>query len=380
VTVSPEPHAAPVASTSTATSTATFPATSTTTSTATPSPSTGPGPTAAAAAADWAHQPERSSPRALRAMRWVALALGRRIARGLLWPISLYFLAFGGGASRASRDYLRRALGREPRGRERLAHLHHFAATVLDRVYLLQRRFDGFRVSLSGVEHLDRLLAEGRGALLLGAHIGSFEALRTLGEGRRGLNVAMLMYEHNARQINGVLRAIAPDLPLHVIGLGRPGAMLELRDWLDAGGVAGLLGDRTLAGAASARQGLHRLPFLGAPAPFSDGPLRLAALLRRPVLFMAGLYHGANHYELRFLPVADFSRRAASPAEQDAAVQAALQRYVAILEGLCHETPYNWFNFYDVWAGGAEPSAEPSAEPDAEPVADPAAAARGEGG
>ena len=40
----------------------------------------------------------------------------------------------------------------------------------------------------------------------------------------------------------------------------------------------------------------------------------------------------------------------ATPAARDAAVRAALERYVATLEALCREAPYNWFNFYDFWA------------------------------
>ena len=31
-------------------------------------------------------------------------------------------------------------------------------------------------------------------------------------------------------------------------------------------------------------------------------------------------------------------------------VAAALARYVATLEALCREAPYNWFNFFDFWA------------------------------
>ena len=63
---------------------------------------------------------------------------------------------------------------------------------------------------------------------------------------------------------------------------------------------------------------------------------------------MAGLYHGGRRYELRFAELADF---AAVPVEnRDAAVRAALERYVATLEALCRELPYNWFNFYDFWA------------------------------
>ena len=90
------------------------------------------------------------------------------------------------------------------------------------------------------------------------------------------------------------------------------------------------------------------LPFLGVPARFADGPFRLAALLRRKVVFMAGLYRGGNRYDLRFSELADFST-ATSAGERDALIGAALARYVATLEAMCREAPYNWFNFFDFW-------------------------------
>lgn len=310
-------------------------------------------------ARSWTAQGERSNLRTLQLMRWIAIRLGRRVARLVLHPITLYFLLFGGVAARESARYLERALGQPPGWRERYRHIHHFAATVLDRVYLLQERFGDFDVQLSGVEHLDRVLADGRGALLVGAHVGSFEALRALGQGWRGLKVAMVMYEDNARLINATLQAIAPHAALHVIPLGRMDAMLALREWLDGGGVAGLLADRTLPG-QSQRFGLRQFPLLGAPAAFSDGPFRLAALLRRPMVFMAGLYHGGNRYELRFLPVADFSERPRGTAAVDAAIREAMANYVGILDALCRESPYNWFNFFDFWAPPELPLVPPA--------------------
>lgn len=323
--------------------------------------STTPEATARADAA-WATQAERSNAQVLRVMRWIAVSLGRRVSRLVLHPITLYFLLFGGAAARASADYLRRTLGRPPRWSERYRHIHHFAATILDRVYLLREDFDLFDVQVRGAEHLDAVLQSGRGAFLVGGHLGSFEALRALGEARRGLRVAMLMYEHNARLLTGTLRAIAPDASLHVIGLGRVEAMLELRDWLDAGGVAGLLADRTLQGpaASSGRSRTHWIDFLGQPAAFSDGAFRLAALLRRPVIFMTGLYLGGNRYELRFEPIADFTAPPAAGAggrqlAQDQSVQQAVQRYAALLEQQCRSTPWNWFNFFDFWAGSPGP-------------------------
>jgi hypothetical protein len=303
--------------------------------------------------AGWTGDKERSTLWVLRLMRWFALAAGRPLARGVLHPITLYFLATGGKARRASRLYLTRALGRPARIADVYRHFHTFAATILDRVYLLQERYDQFELRSDGVEVMDAPLARGEGVLMIGAHMGSFEALRALGRGR-GVRVAMIMYEDNARLINTTLAALAPKAALHTIALGRLDAMLTLRHWLDGGGIAGLLGDRTLP-VSSQRSRNHTLSFLGAPARFSDGPFRLAAMLRRPVVFMTGLYHGANRYELRFMPLADFSQ--AQPGTRDAMMREAMQRYVATLERLCREAPYNWFNFFDFWAVDAEAAA-----------------------
>ena len=319
--------------------------------------------------AAWTRQAERSNALTLRLMRWIAVTLGRPLSRMVLHPITLYFMLFGGPAARASTDYLRRVLGRAPTWGERYRHVHHFAATILDRVYLLRGDFDLFELEVVGAEQLDAVLQAGRGAFLVGAHLGSFEALRALGEQRRGVRVAMLMYEQNAKLLTDTLRAIAPDAVQHVIGLGRMEAMLELRDWLDGGGVAGLLADRTLQGpgpsSAAGRSRTHWIDFLGSPAAFSDGAFRLAALLRRPVVFMAGLYLGGGRYQLRFVPLADFSESGESAgAARDAAVQAAVVRYAQLLEQHCRETPRNWFNFFDFWAGSPGPQDAPHARPE----------------
>jgi len=302
--------------------------------------------------AEWTGQRERSNLWALRLMRWIALSAGRRVARSLLHPISLYYLLVNRTARQESRRYLSRALGRPARLFDTYRHIHNFAATVLDRVYLLQEPCASLDLQSTNIEIMDAPLAAGSGVLMVGAHIGSFEALRALGN-QRGVKVAMLMYEDNARLINSTLAAIAPSTTLRTIALGRVGAMLQLRDWLDRGGLAGMLADRTLRHQAG-RSRTHWLPFLGQAAPFSDGPFRLAAMLRRPMVFMAGLYRGGNRYELRFETLADFSQQPVGQgSDLDVQIRVAMARYVAILEALCRESPYNWFNFFDFWADDA---------------------------
>ena len=309
----------------------------------------------------WARQRERSNRRQLRVMRALATFAGRRLTRLLLHPI-VWIYILDPQARHHSARYLARALGRAATWGDVYRHLHTFSATVLDRVYLLQERFELFRFEASGVEAILEPFARGEGVLAFGAHLGSFEALRTIGHDK-GLRVAMIMYEDNARFINEALAALAPRAELHTIALGRIDAMLSIRRWLDEGGIAGLLADRSLPG-NSQRSKAIALPFLGAPAFFPDGPFRLAAMLRRKVVFMAGLYRGGRDYDLRFVELADFAdlAAAASGAEREVAIRAAMQRYVATLEGLCREAPYNWFNFYDFWADADAPTS-PSAAP-----------------
>jgi predicted LPLAT superfamily acyltransferase len=282
--------------------------------------------------APWRRTPERSHRLALRLMRWIALGLGRRAARLVLHPVSAYFLLFAPQARRASRAFLGRALGRRATPADLYRHFYAFAATVLDRVYLLHERFDLFDIEEQGAP------TPGAGLLLMGAHLGSFEALRSAAR-RGGLRVSMVMYEDNARMLNETLAALSPAARQDVIALGHVDSMLRVRDCLAAGGIAGVLGDR----------GLHDddaqvVPFLGAPARFPLGPMRMAALLRCPVVFMAGLYLGGNRYALQFEPIADFGVAPPAP-------EAALAAYVACLERHCRAAPYNWFNFYDFWAG-----------------------------
>ena len=295
-----------------------------------------------AAAAAWAQQPERSNLAILRLMVWISLTLGRPVGRLVLYGIAAYFLVFAPAARRASRDYLTRALGRRPTLGERYRHILAFASTVHDRIYLLNGRFDLFAIDIVGEEYIRAAVADGQGVLLMGAHLGSFEVMRALGRDRTDLTVAMLMYEENARKINSTLAAINPTAVQDIVPLGRMDSMLQARDRLEAGQLVGLLADRGLGGDPTVTR-----DFLGQPAPFPLGPFRMAAMLRRPVLFMTGLYLGGNRYRIHFSPLADFSR--VDRADRAAAIDAAVDRYVALLDHHCRETPANWFNFFDFW-------------------------------
>jgi predicted LPLAT superfamily acyltransferase len=297
---------------------------------------------AAGAQPEWMRRRERSNLAILRLMVWISLTFGRGVGRLVLHGIAAYFMLFAPAARRASRDYLNRVLGRGAGWRDGYRHVFSFASTIHDRIYLLNDRFERFEIAVHDDDGLLESLQSRPGALLVGAHLGSFEALRVLGQGEAALKVAMMMYEQNARKLNATLAAINPGAMQDIISLGTMESMLEARDKLDQGYLVGLLADRSLGQDAT-----HRVEFLGASAAFPLGPWRVAAMLKRPVYLMAGLYMGDNRYELHFAKVADFS--SVERAGRDNAIQAAVQRYADCLASMCHKAPYNWFNFFDFW-------------------------------
>ena len=291
---------------------------------------------------DWAHTPERSNMLMLRVMTWISLRLGRSASRIVLHLIASYFLLFAPASRRASGDYLKRALNRQPRWRDMYQHFFTFATTIHDRVYLVNRRFDLFDFEVHGEDMLRRQLADGKGLFLLGAHLGSFEVIRALARKDTDLRVAMLMHQDNAQKINAMLTAINPEATQDIIGLGHIDSMLLVRERLDEGCVVGILADRT-----PSNEALFPVQILGTSANLPSGPLRMAALLRRPVLFMTGLYLGGNRYAIHFDTLADFST--VTREQRDAALQTAITRYAELLDQYCRKAPYNWFNFFDFW-------------------------------
>jgi predicted LPLAT superfamily acyltransferase len=292
--------------------------------------------------ADWIRHHERGSNALLRIMAFVSLRLGRTLSRIPLYGIAIYFFLLAPAARRHSLRYLRLALGRTPRARDRFRQILTFATTIHDRVYLINGQFETFNITVEGEAWLLAQSESGRGAMLMGAHMGSFEVMHSLGRRRRGIKVAMAMYEENARKINATLAAINPRLVSDIIPLGRIDSMLNIAERLDGGAFVGVLGDRT-----PGDEPVQAVTLLGERAYLPTGPMRAAAILRCPVFFMAGLYRGKNNYHVVFVPVADFSATRAGA--RRVAVRTAIDRYAAVLDQYCRSDPYNWFNFYDFW-------------------------------
>lgn len=294
------------------------------------------------AASHWSELPERGFALGILAFVWLLGLLGRRIARAILWPVVAYYYLTSARARRASRDLLRR-VGMPVSERAVFRHLLRFGQVALDRVLFVEGAASSFRLDPGPVELLHELRTSPRGVLLLGAHVGSFEALAGFARSH-DLKVTPVVNTEGSRTFMSVLERLDSDLSARLVDLGRDrlGAVFEIRARLERGEHVALLADRCLEDERAVL-----VPFLGQPARFPAGPYLLAATIGCPVYFVAALYRGDDVYEIRAERFAD--RVELPRSDRESALGHFATRYAERLEALVRSDPYNWFNFYDFW-------------------------------
>lgn len=299
----------------------------------------------------WINLPERGSTSALAIIHWVAAVIGRTAGRILLYPIALYFLVTARRPRQASRLYLRRALAREPSLLDLFRHFYVFSATILDRTFLLDGQFEKFDVRVHDGQLIADQVASGRGCILLGSHLGSFEALRVLAVTHRQFPLKVLMNVDHNPAITRFFNRLNPEIAQTIIPIRGPSTLIEVHEWLDKGYLIGTLGDRVVAAERTIR-----CRFFGDEADFPQGPLLMATMLQCPVIMAFALYRGGNRYDFYFERLTEVIPAAAR--RQPEVLRQWGQRYAERLEHYAREAPYNWFNFYDFWTDASGNSAE----------------------
>lgn len=292
----------------------------------------------------WKQRPEGGGHFAVWLIRTIGRYGGRMLSRALLYPITAYFLIRRAPERRASRDWLTLALDRRASVLDVARHIHTFAATILDRVFLLSGQLRRFNVAIIGVEKVHEYIDAGRGTLLFGSHLGSFEVLRVLSRQRPDIQLRVVLDKAHNPAVTQLLDALNPEIAATVIDAGQsgPSIMLAIQQAIDEGAVVALLVDRAQPGEST-----QAVPFLGRQALLPTAPWLIAAVLGAPVMLAFGLYRGGNRYDLVF---ESFSDGVHAPRPQRTAIlEALICRYASRLEHYARQAPYNWFNFYDFW-------------------------------
>ncbi len=283
---------------------------------------------------------------------------GRRLSLLLVHAIVAYFFLTGRAQRQASLAYLRRvaaapegatALGREPGLWTSFLHFRAFALSIFDRLVLWFGRADDLRFEVVGREQYDRLLSPTRGAIVVGAHLGSFDALRALAD-RDGRTVNVLMYTRHAPRINAVFQQLSPHVSLRVIQVERDsmGTVLQIRSCIERGELVAMLGDRV---EPADRGRTCAVTLLGGRVEVPEAPYLLAGLLDCPLFFMVALREPGARYRVFAEVLAESVELGRN--EREKRIHELAAAYAGRLEHYLLAAPYQWFNFFDVWAESA---------------------------
>ena len=163
----------------------------------------------------WDKRAERGSGLWMKFAIWGARRLSSESLRFLLPLIAFYYFLFDSSARKSSKDFLNRvALSkseRPPRAFDIFRHLHCFAQIILDRFALWANRTERFNVTYQGLGCMEKLLDQGKGAMLVGAHLGSFDMLRLVAR-EANVPVNVIMYFDNAQlDVDTFYKSLAED-------------------------------------------------------------------------------------------------------------------------------------------------------------------------
>jgi KDO2-lipid IV(A) lauroyltransferase len=215
----------------------------------------------------------------------------------------------------------------------------NFGRTLAEYIRMDQVAARSDRRRAQGMEHLRAALSGGRGAVIVSAHFGNWEAIR-LAARDAGVEVGILRRHFNnpdfdALSLNRVRKAGEP-----VLHKGRDGLRAMLAHLRAGGAILVLVDQRTSGGAL--------LPFLGREAETATAIAGVATKTGAAVIpAMASRAADGLSFDVRF-------EQPVPPGEPDAmfrAINAAIGSWIA-------ERPGQWFWLHNRWRLGASAAAQ----------------------
>ncbi|MFZ4862203.1 hypothetical protein ACL9RF_08445 [Sphingobacterium sp. Mn56C] len=265
--------------------------------------------------------------------------LGVRTAYGLLIFVAFYYFLFYPKNFRDLFYYLHKRQGFSfLRAIVKVYQTYFvFGQTIIDKVAISAGLRNRFTYNFDGIEHLQAVLSENKGGILISAHVGNFEiSERFFSDLDLSFQINQVTVDQEVSIIKAYLEKMADKSEIkHIFIQEDMSHVFAINEALANKELICFTGDRYFEGSKVLKANL-----LGKEAIFPAGPFHLASRLGVPIIFVYVMKEPNQHYHL-------YARRATEIKHRDA--QSVLEAYVGSVERILKRYPLQWFNFFDFW-------------------------------
>ncbi|WP_082971882.1 LpxL/LpxP family acyltransferase [Rheinheimera sp. SA_1] len=302
----------------------------------------------------WAQQQESGSYLGIRVLLLCYRLGGKFLILLALTPVLWYFVCTNQRARSASLDFLQKVhqfsghvspFAKMPGWLDAFRHFRCFALEALAKIDGWLGRIKPEQIQQQGPVHFADLIAEGRGGVLIGSHLGNQELCRAMATGKYQTKIHVLVFTRHAAAFNKALHQTNPQVEVNLIQVDTidPMLVMQLKQYVEQNEFVVIVGDRI---SVSAPDKVLYAPFLGQDAPFAIGPWVLASVLECPVHLLFCVRQGQG-YQLTLEFVAEQVVLPRKSRQQ--ALQLYITEYAKVLERYALRYPLQWFNFYNFW-------------------------------
>ena len=280
---------------------------------------------------------------------------------GLVNCVAFFYLISSKRARIECRTYQKQLYeyseGKEPVKSSAYKQIRSFCLCVIEKMqgWLGKCKYDKIICHEDDMQELLHRLEKGKGAFLIGSHLGNIELLRGLSSfGENGINknisVTTIMEKNATAVFNKTIMEINPNAGFQVIDPSEinPDTIIALQERIENGGLVVVAADRP---SANSRNRVIRKKFLGKEADFPYGVFVLASLLKVPTYYVFGLRDKESSLNSRYHMCIEKSAvdLNCGRAEREEKLKDLCDEFVGKLEKYCMKFPYQWYNFYNFW-------------------------------
>lgn len=282
----------------------------------------------------------RGTPLGYRIFVWLLKKGGLKSAYTLLHFVTLYYRLFVKAATNPLRYLYTQRMGYSAADASRLIkkNLMVFGQTLIDKIAVLSGQGKELSFTHEGIEYIQQLVKDGKGGVLVSAHLGNWETAGHL-LNRIEAKINIVMYDGEGEQMKAYMEQFDSKRSFNIIYIREDQSHIyEMSAALNRNELICLHADRFRPGNRTMKH-----VFLGEEALFPAGPFILASKLKAPVCFVFAFKETNFHYHFYAFKSKIYEGRGTI------GMELMLDDYVALVEKMLKQYPEQWFNYFDFW-------------------------------